>query len=131
MEKNYEFQVGDKVKIREDSDYYLGTENNPKDTMGTVTGFNKDWEHYIQVEWDDGWENCYRDYDLELVNEESREELAECPEESSVNSPSKDDIRTARDRIYRIREHITALETEQKSLIEILDKEGFILKDLM
>src|SRR5690606_41304168 len=34
-----------------------------------------------------------------------------------------------RDRIYQIREQIASLETEQKNLIEILDKEGFILKD--
>ena len=129
MENNYEFKVGDKVKIREDSKYYLGTENNPKGTTGTVIEFREGCEHPIQVEWDDMWENCYRDFDLELVNEEPGEELAECPEEFPVNVRHKDDIRHIRDRIYQIREQITSLETEQKHLLEILDKEGFILKD--
>src|SRR5690606_11618853 len=110
MEKNYEFKVGDKVKIREGSEYYRGTENNPKGTTGTVI---RVWKHPIYVDWGNGLENCYRAFDLELVNEEPRE----------------DHLLSIRDRIYQIREQITSLETEQKNLIEILDKEGFILKD--
>src|SRR5690554_6753976 len=95
MEKNHEF----KVKIREDSEYYQ-----------------------VYVDWGNGLENCYRDFDLELVSEEPREEFP-------VNVQPNDDIRSIRERIYQIREQIASLETEQKNLIEILDKEGFILKD--
>ena len=119
MEKNYEFKVGDKVKIREDSEYYRGTENNLKGTTGTVV---RVWKHPIYVDWGNGWESCYRGFDLELVSEEPREEFP-------VNVQPNDDIRSIRERIYQIREQITSLETEQKNLIEILDKEGFILKD--
>ena len=110
MEKNYEFKVGDKVKIREDSDYYLGTENNPEGTTGTVTKFNEGYTHIFQVDWGNGWENCYRDFDLELVNEEPREELVECSEEFPVNVQPNNYIRHICGRI-------------------ILDKESFILKD--
>ena len=131
MEKNYEFKIGDKVKIRKDSEHYAGTENNPKDTTGTVVELTDRKEYPIYVDWGNGWEtrNCYRDFDLELTNEEPREELVKCPEESPVSIQSKDDIRFIRDRIYQIRGDITSLETEQKNLIEILDKEGCILKD--
>ena len=123
MEKNYEFRVGDKVKILKGSEYYAGTENNPKDITGTVIRIDEECKHPIYVVWGNGWGNCYRDYDLELVTEEPSNE------EQNVNIQHKDDVRSIRDRIYQIREQIASLETEQKNLIEILDKEGFILKD--
>jgi|SRR5690554_298946 len=69
--------------------------------QGMMEKIYEEWKHPVYVDWGDGWDN-FR---------------------------SKINIRHIRDRIYQIREQIASLETEQKNLIEILDKEGFILKD--
>ena len=121
MKKNYEFKIGDKVKIRQDSEYYLGIGNNPKGTTGTVVRFNEGWEHHMHVDWGNGWENCHRDYDLELVTEEPSNE------EQNVNILHKDDIRSIRDRIWRIEEELMKLQEEKDLLVGALKDEGFIL----
>lgn len=113
MEKNYEFKVGDKVKIREGSEYYWGTENNPKGTTGTVV---RVWKYPIYVDWGNGMENCYQEFDLELVNEEFPK-----------NVLPKDDIRSIRDRIYQIEDELAKLQQEKESLVTLLKEEGFIL----
>lgn len=67
MAKKAKFKVGDRVRIRKDSEYYLDDHSNPKDTTGTVTGYtttNGSWT--TEVDWDNNTKNSYRDHDLEL-----------------------------------------------------------------
>lgn len=120
MEKNYGFKVGDKVKIRKDSEYYGECViSNPAERVGYIERMDSKQDsshHFIKVSWGDSY-NAYRADDLELVKEES------------LNENFKRDVLSIRDRIYQIREDILSLEAEQKNLIEILGKEGFILKE--
>ena len=89
--------IGDKVRIRKDSDYYGLDEgdmwfsadyaedasSNPADTDGVVTeldlelldeyqaeGYDMADCHYIKVEWDNGTYNWYTANDLEIVSSE-------------------------------------------------------------
>lgn len=60
------FKVGNFVKIRPDSEYYLdGDKLNPKDEIGTVV--ETDGSDYVSVLWVAG-RNCYGDHDLELTS---------------------------------------------------------------
>jgi len=66
------FRVGDKVRIRKDSKYYVAGRSNPKDTAGIIEeiGPCRNWQsHMITVKWPDEWSNNYRVYDLELDEE--------------------------------------------------------------
>mgnify|MGYP005812509461 CR=1 FL=1 len=63
------FKVGDKVKIREDSDYYRdGCYSYPVDTIGVIerigTSRNRHW-----VEWPNGYCYAYMGYELEFPEE--------------------------------------------------------------
>jgi hypothetical protein len=63
-------KVGDKVKIRNTSQYYMdGDSWNPKDTLGEVINFNQ-WNSLpFLVMWENGEENAYGEEDLEIINE--------------------------------------------------------------
>jgi len=54
-------KVGDKVKIRNTSQYYMDRDSwNPKDTLGEVINFNQ-WNSLpFLVMWENGEENAYR-----------------------------------------------------------------------
>lgn len=59
------FKVGDRVRISRDSKYYdSGITSNPTDHDGTVTRYDA---YAVEVEWDNGTTNDYKDNDLELV----------------------------------------------------------------
>lgn len=54
--------VGAKVQIKRSSKWYSDQDvHNPKDTTGCITSFNVDWSN--------GYSNCYRLVDLKLVKE--------------------------------------------------------------
>ena len=66
--------VGAKVKIKRSSKWYsYGIRSNPKDTTGTITAFNLDadleGDFSTNVDWGNGFTNCYRLIDLKLVKE--------------------------------------------------------------
>ena len=66
--------VGAKVKIKRSSKWYsYNTPSNPKDTTGTITAFNLEsaieGDFSTNVDWGNGWINCYRLIDLKLVEE--------------------------------------------------------------
>ena len=66
--------VGAKVKIKRSSKWYrYDTQSNPKDTTGTITDFDlvADLEggFSTNVDWGNGYTNCYRLIDLKLVKE--------------------------------------------------------------
>lgn len=58
------FKVGDIVKIRKDSKYYLGEYSNPKDISGKIDAIFTYSD--IWVKWSNGAENCYSQRDLEF-----------------------------------------------------------------
>ena len=64
-----EFEIGDEVRIRTDSVYYVNDSiSNPKDKTGRVTGISTTTysdPHLITVKWDELGNNVYRSYDLE------------------------------------------------------------------
>jgi hypothetical protein len=65
IKKVQPLKVGDKVKIAKSSFYYVdGDEANPKDTIGTITAFDKSG---ILVTWENSKYNSYDEKDLELV----------------------------------------------------------------
>lgn len=71
MAKKAKFKVGDRVRIRKDSEYYLDDSNssNPKNTTGTVTKYkcgDYTTSFTTNVDWDNNTQNSYRDGDLEL-----------------------------------------------------------------
>lgn len=66
--------VGTKVKIKRSSKWYSYDDySNPKDTTGTITSFNLgadlEGDFSTQVDWGNGYTNCYRLLDLRLVKE--------------------------------------------------------------
>lgn len=66
--------VGAKVQIKRSSKWYCdGSRCNPKDTTGTITSFNLDsaldGDFSTNVDWGNGYINCYRLADLKLVKE--------------------------------------------------------------
>ena len=66
--------VGAKVQIKRSSKWYLEQSvTNPKDTTGVITSFDLgaaiDGDLSIQVNWSNGYTNCYRLVDLKLVKE--------------------------------------------------------------
>lgn len=61
------FNVGDKVKIRKDSKYYRGHEENPRDTEGEVIEVKNYDGLHIRVKWLTGSLNHYNTSDLEFV----------------------------------------------------------------
>ena len=60
------FKKGDRVYIKENSEYYLNSKHNPKDICGTVIIDDRETltNYYYRVKWDNGGENSYRDIDL-------------------------------------------------------------------
>ncbi len=67
-----EFKIGDKVKIRKDSEYYGAGGNNPKERTGIIRSFSGQ-EPPIRVDLDSlnpNYHAYYNDHDLELVTEE-------------------------------------------------------------
>lgn len=72
IESNDDFEVGDRVVIRQDSKYYGAADNNPDNSVqGTVKvvrygGYDLA-EYGLEVYWDSGISNRYRGDDLELV----------------------------------------------------------------
>ena len=66
--------VGAKVKIKRSSEWYsYNSRSNPKDTTGTITAFNLEsaieGDFSTNVDWGNGYINCYRLIDLKLVEE--------------------------------------------------------------
>lgn len=66
--------VGAKVKIKRSSKWYsYESRSNPKDTIGTITAFNLEsaieGDFSTNVDWGNGYINCYRLIDLKLVEE--------------------------------------------------------------
>ena len=66
--------VGAKVKIKRSSKWYNYEDySNPIDTVGTITFFNLDadleGDFSTNVDWGNGYSNCYRLIDLILVKE--------------------------------------------------------------
>lgn len=66
--------VGTKVKIKRSSKWYsYDSQSNPRDTTGTITSFDLesaiDGDFSTNVDWGNGYSNCYRLIDLKLVKE--------------------------------------------------------------
>ena len=66
--------VGAKVKIKRSSKWCsYESSSNPKDTTGTITAFNLEsaieGDFSTNVDWGNGYTNCYRLIDLKLVEE--------------------------------------------------------------
>ena len=66
--------VGTKVKIKRSSKWYsYEGRSNPKDTTGIITSFNLEsaleGDFSTNVDWGNGYTNCYRLIDLKLVAE--------------------------------------------------------------
>jgi hypothetical protein len=66
-------KVGDKVKIRNTSRFYLdGSSYNPKDTLGEVINSNQ-WNALpFLVKWENGEENAYSEEDLDIVEKKDK-----------------------------------------------------------
>lgn len=65
------FKVGDKVQIRWDSEYHGESKSNPMNVPGKVSKAEAQMDedyHNIEVQWDNGTWNNYRESDLELSN---------------------------------------------------------------
>lgn len=64
------FKVGDKVRIRKGTKYYGRNSMNPADVDGVVTkdGPGSPEVYRLNVRWDNGTVNSYRDIDLELTS---------------------------------------------------------------
>lgn len=60
--------VGAKVMIKKSSRYYVGSRNNPKDSVGTIDSINGQDILPVRVTWGDG-RNTYNYEDLKLVKE--------------------------------------------------------------
>ena len=60
--------IGAKVMIKKSSRYYRGTQNNPKDSVGTIDSSNGQCILPVYVTWEDG-HNTYNYEDLKLVKE--------------------------------------------------------------
>ena len=66
--------VGAKVKIKRSSKWYRYEDlSNPNDTTGTIISFNLgadlEGDFSTNVDWGNGYSNCYRLIDLILVKE--------------------------------------------------------------
>lgn len=61
--------VGAKVMIKKSSRWYMGTSNNPKDTVGEILTVGDGTGLIIRVRWVGGYTNAYRYEDLKLVKE--------------------------------------------------------------
>jgi len=82
-----DFKVGDKVKIRPDSQYYdWNTASNPSEVEGYVTSVNIGASLIYKVAWPNDSTNHYSDFDLELVDR--IEDLARAFEEDSLEEKS-------------------------------------------
>lgn len=118
MEKNIEFKVGDKVKIRKDSKYYGESSSNLTDVLGEVNSIYPHFALPIRVEWSTGYLSYYRSCDLELVKDGlDKEQYSEA------------NILAIRDRIYKIDEDLMALRNERAGLVKKLQDEGLALVD--
>lgn len=75
------FKKGDRVRISKNSEYYEDSlDSNPADVTGTVTSYksvkhNDEFSTYVS--WDNGENNTYSDYDLELYKESKEAVRAE------------------------------------------------------
>jgi hypothetical protein len=66
---NRPFKLGDKVKIKKSSKYYVdGDDSNPKDREGVIKKIEVSRSNPIHVEWDNDYTNSYEKEDLELVS---------------------------------------------------------------
>lgn len=60
--------IGAKVMIKKSSCYYVGSYNNPKDSVGTIDRVYVGHSLPVGVTWEDG-HNAYKYEDLKLVKE--------------------------------------------------------------
>lgn len=63
------FKVGDKVYLREDSEWNIGDDSNPLNVIGTVVKLTPDYVLNYYVRWDNGIRNQYDAKDLVLVSD--------------------------------------------------------------
>jgi hypothetical protein len=101
-------KVGDKVKIRNTSRFYLdGSSYNPKDTLGEVINSNQ-WNALpFLVKWENGEENAYSEEDLDIA--EQKDKIVE-----SVINQFKERSNVG------IRKYSTTLERNDLSVLEWL-----------
>lgn len=63
------FKVGDKVYLRDDSEFNDGFDSNPLDVLGTITAYTPEDIFDYEVEWENGTTNEYNADDLFLVSD--------------------------------------------------------------
>lgn len=92
--KNNNFKVGDVVRIRKGTRYYIGNVNNPKDTDGTIRKIDNT---YIYVKWPDYPSNSYLPKDLELaipkIPKTGNEKYTLSEIETALSTYDKEDIK--------------------------------------
>jgi hypothetical protein len=69
MKKEYLYNVGDRVRIKNTSSYYVDNDkDNPKNINGIITEYNVCYYLPVCVKWENGGYNCYNESDLELID---------------------------------------------------------------
>jgi hypothetical protein len=68
MKKEYLYKVGDRVRIKNTSSYYVDNDrDNPKNINGIITEYDTSGLP-VSVKWDNGGYNGYNESDLELID---------------------------------------------------------------
>jgi len=68
MKKEYLYKVGDRVRIKNTSSYYVDNDiDNPKNINGIITEYD-DSGLPVSVKWDNGGYNGYNESDLVLID---------------------------------------------------------------
>ena len=63
------FNVGQKVFIHKNSEYYIGASHNPRDVVGEISEIDGYGDYPIWVDWGGNNVNCYREEDLVPLRE--------------------------------------------------------------
>lgn len=76
MANQRKFKVGDRVKIKPASEYFVDCDSyNPKNTEGVIEGVVGSLSNIILVQWSNGRQNSYNPGDLELINPVKRKTI--------------------------------------------------------